>query len=148
MGQRTNVGGGQAQVRPKGSFRAEKEHVPFPMQPVDGEITGLYDFEPGGPVNFYSDEQENEQEDENEQEPHEHMPAPAPTPAIPAPSPALPAPKPKPAAEAEAEADAKASAGAPALYVDLSLYIASGVLLIFMMEQFIQIGCRMRASPM
>jgi hypothetical protein len=62
--------------------------------------------------------------------------SPSPAPAA-APAPAIPPPPPPPAA-------AVAAPSSSAMAVDLGLYVVSGIVLIFAMEQFVQIGTSLR----
>ncbi len=163
-----------------GPIAAAREPQPalaaYPMQPLDGSIAGMYDFEPGGPVNFYEDDEEEEDEDEDR-----YSPPPAPAPEQPRPKQNSSSKQPQQQQQQQQngridsnsmshtdsynndnkDKDNSSSSGrngegrgsgardvAPtnqtAVYVDLTLYVVSGVILIFLMEQFIQIGVRLR----
>ena len=53
--------------------RAEPALAAYPMQPLDSSIAGMYDFEPGGPVNFYEDDGSEDDEPQTTTVPHPMM---------------------------------------------------------------------------
>lgn len=169
MGQRTDVGGGLARTRSEGgALRKQVEHDPFPMQPIDSSVAGMYDFEVGGPVNFYEDEDEEDDDDnddnakthsEDRDDVHSTLPERAnampvrPQAQVPPLHANVPVhlPAKQPSSHVSANTANNGNDGSCdhadiRTYIDIGLYVVSGVILIFLLEQFIQVGTRLRGA--